>query len=174
MYDITHAINVSRLSVKIGKRLGLDAESLMRLYASGLFHDIGKILVPEGLLEKPAALSRDEYGIIQWHTTLGHALLSQMPDDIHTSAAESALCHHERMDGKGYPQGLYGGQIPLFSRIIAVSDVYDALTTDRPYRRAWRSNDALTHIQDNAGSMFDAEIVNVLSQAILKKNGGTQ
>lgn len=165
MYDIQHAINVSQLSVKVGEHLGLGDESLTRLWAAGLFHDIGKILVPEGLLEKPGALSQDEYGIIQWHTTLGHALLSQMPDEIHTEAAQAALYHHERMDGSGY-LGLRGDQISLFSRIIGVVDVFDALVSDRPYRKAWQMSDALAHIQSNAGSLFDTKITAALSQSV--------
>ena len=172
MYDINHAINVSRLSVKIGKQLGLDTEALTLLHAAGLFHDIGKILVPEGLLEKPSSLSRDEYGIIQWHTTLGHALLSQMPDEIHVFAARSALYHHERFDGSGYI-GLRGKQIPFCSRIIAIADVSDALTTDRPYREAWERADALKHIQDSAGRLFDAWIVDAFMKAIQETFGGT-
>lgn len=166
MYDIQHAINVSQLSVRIGERLGLKAESLTRLWAAALFHDIGKILVPEGLLEKPTSLSQDEYGIVQWHTTLGHALLSQMPDQIHMDAAQAALYHHERMDGKGYPQGLYGNQIPLFPRIIGVADVYDALTSNRPYREAWQKEKALDYIQKNVDTMFDSDIVAAFSRTI--------
>lgn len=165
MYDIQHAINVSQLSMTVGQQLGLDEESLTRLWAAGLFHDIGKILVPEKLLEKPTALSHDEYGIIQWHTTLGHALLSQMPDKIHTDAAQAALYHHERMDGSGYLR-LIGEQIPLFSRIIGIVDVYDALVSDRPYRHAWDKGDALKYIKENTGSMFDAEIVAAFMQAV--------
>lgn len=166
MYDIKHAINVSQLSVKIGTQLGLDMESVTRLWVAGLFHDIGKILMPEHLLEKPSSLSRDEYRIIQLHTTLGHALLSQMPDAIHMEAAQVALYHHEYMDGSGYPQGLCGTDIPLFARIIGVVDVYDALTTDRPYRKAWKKTTVLDYIQDNAGRMFDAEIIAALSRAV--------
>lgn len=131
MYDIQHAINVSQLSMKIGKQLRLDAETQIRLCAAGLFHDVGKMLVPGVLLEKPAALSRYEYGIIQYHTTLGYGILTQMPDEIHMVSAQAALYHHERLDGSGY-LGLRGDQIPLFSRIIAVVDVYDALTSNRP------------------------------------------
>jgi len=98
MYDIQHAVNVSQLSIKIGKCLGLDTGSLALLNTAGLFHDVGKSLIPEKLLDKPASLSQDEYGIIQWHTTLGHGLLSQMPDDVdisliagHSPSANTAL-----------------------------------------------------------------------------------
>ena len=157
MYDLQHAVNVARLSMQIGKCLGFDTESLMLLYTAGLFHDIGKMLVPEELLEKPATLSRDEYRIIQWHTTLGYGLLSQMPDSIHSTAAEAALYHHERVDGSGY-LGMRGKEIPLFARIIAIADVLDALTANRPYREAWDKDDALDYIYTHSGSMFDAEI----------------
>lgn len=162
MYDIRHAMNVSHLSVTIGKRLGLDTDSLILLYVAGLFHDIGKMLVPERLLEKPSSLSHDEYGIVQQHTTLGHEMLSQMPDALHTAAAQAALYHHERLDGSGY-FGLHGEEIPLFARIIAVADVYDALCANRPYRKAWEKDQALAYMQDNTGSMFDTCAVAALS-----------
>jgi two-component system response regulator RpfG len=163
MYDIKHALNVSRLSRDIGKQIGMDAKNQTLLYSAGLFHDIGKMLVPKDLLEKPSSLTSDEYIIVQWHTTLGHKILSQIPDEFHIAAAKAALYHHERLDGSGY-LGLKGEQIPKEARIIAVADVFDALMSDRPYRKKWDLATAIRHIQDNSGILFDAEVVDALSR----------
>jgi len=166
MYDISHALHVSQLSHGIGKQLYLNEKDLTLLYAAGLFHDIGKMIMPVGILEKPALLSEDEYVIIQWHTTLGHKILSQMPDEIHILAAQAALYHHERFNGSGY-LGLQGDDIPFAARIIAVADVYDALITDRPYRPKWSKADALTYINNNAGLLFDDVIVEAFMNSII-------
>lgn len=135
MTDIQHAISVSMLSWRIGKQMGMSEQDRAMLSVAGMLHDIGKMGVPPALLNKAAALTPDEYHIIQWHTTMGHLMLSSMPDDIHRQAAEVALYHHERCDGSGYI-GLRKDQIPLMARIVAVADVYDAVVSDRPYRKA--------------------------------------
>jgi putative nucleotidyltransferase with HDIG domain len=162
MYDIQHALNVSQLSVEIGKSIGMGKKDLTLLYSAGLFHDIGKMVMPRGILEKPATLSQDEYGIIQWHVTLGHKILSQMPDEIHLTAANVALYHHERLDGSGY-LGLQGEQITLLTRIIMVADVYDALSSARPYREKWSEGAAIAYLQNNSGTLFDTEVVDTLT-----------
>lgn len=161
MIDIKHAMNVSRLSQDIGKRFELPERELAVLSVGALFHDIGKSGLPQELLDKPSALTPDEYKIIQWHTTLGALTLQSMPDEIHRAAAQVALYHHERLDGSGY-LGLSKEGIPLAARIVAVADVYDALVTNRPYRPAWKKNDALIYIKQHAGSAFDPSIVDVL------------
>ena len=163
MYDIQHGLNVSQLSIEIGKSIGMGKKDLTLLYAAGLFHDIGKMIMPKGILEKPAPLTQDEYGIVQWHVTLGHKILSQIPDEIHLTAAKVALYHHERLDGSGY-LGLTGEQIPLLTRIIMVADVYDALLSTRPYRDKWSEGEAIAYLQNNSGTLFDDEIVDVLTR----------
>lgn len=117
--------------------------------------------IPHTLLDKKAALTPDEYRIIQWHTTMGHLMLSSMPDDIHKQAAEVALYHHERYDGSGY-LGLRKEEIPIMARIVAVADVYDALVSDRPYRKAWTEEKINAYLRDNAGKLFDERIVAAL------------
>ena len=95
-------------------------------------------------------------------------MLSQIPDEVHRAAAQAALLHHERLDGSGY-MGLRDDKIPLFARIIAVADVYDALVSDRPYREGWKKDDALGYVQQNTGNMFDTEVVKALTQSIQKE-----
>ena len=163
MYDIQHALNVSQISIEIGKSIGMGKKDLTLLYAAGLFHDIGKMIMPREILEKTTPLSKSEYGIIQWHVTLGHKILSQMPDEIHLTAAKVALYHHERLDGSGY-LGLTGDEIPLLTRIIMVADVYDALLSDRPYRDKWSEGKAIAHLQNNSGTLFDSDVVDALTR----------
>ena len=165
MIDIQHAINVSILAQNICKELKFREAGGALLSACGLFHDIGKLGVPIELLSKPSALSDDEHKIIQWHTTIGYHMLNNMPDSIHKMAAQAALYHHERTDGSGYLE-LTGEQIPFPARIIAVADVYDALMTDRPYRKAWKKADVIDYMNDQAGEKLNANIVAALIASI--------
>lgn len=168
MTDIEHAMNVSALARRIGKQMQMSQKDCAMLTVSGMLHDIGKIGIPIALLDKPAALTPDEYRIIQWHTTMGHLMLSSMPDTIHKEAAAVALYHHERCDGSGY-MGLHKNQIPVMARIVAVADVYDALVSDRPYRKAWPAIRAYTYLQDNAGILFDERIVAALINSFARE-----
>lgn len=168
MTDIEHAMNVSALARRIGKQMQMSGRDCAMLSVAGMFHDIGKMGVPPALLDKPTALTPDEYRIIQWHTTMGHLMLSSMPDAIHKEAAAVALYHHERCDGSGY-MGLYKKQIPLMARIVAVADVYDALVSDRPYRKAWPAAQANAYLQANAGTLFDETIVAALIKSFVKE-----
>lgn len=161
MTDIQHAMNVSELSRKIGEKMKLGERACALLAISGMFHDIGKMGIRFALLDKPDTLTPDEYKIIQWHTTVGHLMLSSMPDDVHKEAAEIALYHHERLDGSGY-MGLAGNQIPVMARIVAVADVYDALTTNRPYRKAWTQSEAKLYLCGTIGKLFDGSVVTAL------------
>lgn len=161
MTDIEHAINVSTIAWRIGKQMHMDKKDRAILSVAGMLHDIGKMNIPPALLQKPSALTSDEYHIIQWHTTMGHLMLSSMPDEIHKHAAEVALYHHERCDGSGYI-GLRKDEIPIMARIVATADVFDALTTDRPYRQAWHTEKAHAYLQENAGKLFDERVVDAL------------
>lgn len=167
MIDMDHAMHVSRLSRDIGGRMGMDDKQCAILSVAGMFHDLGKLGLPHDLLDKPSTLTPDEYKVIQWHTTLGHLMLSGMPDEIHRAAAEAALYHHERCDGSGY-MGLSKEKIPISARIVAVCDVYDALVSHRPYRKAWSKEAALEHMRLHSGSLFDTDVVNALLE-ILKE-----
>jgi HD-GYP domain-containing protein (c-di-GMP phosphodiesterase class II) len=165
MYDIQHAIGVSQLSRKIGVIMGMDEKYLDILYAAGLYHDIGKILMPKEIIERPDSLTPEEYNLVKWHTTFGHMILSQTQSEIHISAANVALYHHEHIDGTGY-LGLFGESIPLAARIVSVADVYNALTADRPYRKKLREDYAMEYLERNAGSWFDEEIVEAFKWAV--------
>jgi putative two-component system response regulator len=118
-------------------------------------HDIGKIGVPDAILRKPAALTPDEYEVMKQHTVIGAKLLARSNSSILVMAREIALCHHERWDGTGYPAGLAGDAIPEAARILSIVDVYDALTSDRPYRRAMKEEVVLKMMMGEQGRQFD-------------------
>jgi len=118
-------------------------------------HDIGKIGVPDAILRKPAGLTRDEYEVMKQHTVIGAKLLARSNSSILVMAREIALCHHERWDGTGYPAGIAGDAIPEAARILSIVDVYDALTSDRPYRRAMKEEEVLKMMMAEQGRQFD-------------------
>ena len=119
-------------------------------------HDIGKVGIDENILNKPGKLTRDEWREMKKHPEIGYRIAMASPELM--SVAEFILSHHERWDGKGYPRGLKGKEIPTLARIIAITDAYDAMMTDRPYRKALSKEEALQEIRNNAGTQFDPEI----------------
>ena len=154
-----HIHRIGRSCVLIGKRHGLSSVECERLFYSSLLHDVGKIGIPDSILLKPASLSVAEWDTMMGHTRIGASLLSRDEHSLFASAREVALHHHEKWDGSGYPDGLAGERISLMSRICAVADVFDALTADRPYKRAWSEEQALDHIRSESGRAFDPSIV---------------
>jgi putative nucleotidyltransferase with HDIG domain len=163
-YTAGHSDRVSVLSVAIGRVLGLPPDELEVLRLGALLHDIGKIGVPDDVLRKPSALTAEEYDAIKQHPVLGARILRSVPFlSRHLSIVE---LHHERPDGRGYPQGLRGADIPLAARIVHVADAYDAITSARAYRRARPSGEALRELWRNAGTEFHAEIVGALATAL--------
>lgn len=154
----THCERVARNACLLGHTLGLPTESLEQLYWAGILHDVGKISVPSEVIRKPGRLTEAEYELVKEHTRFGEELLRSISTSYETIAA-GVGSHHERWDGSGYPRGLAGEQIPLFGRILAVVDVFEALTSDRPYRRALDPEDALGYLRENAGTQFDPELV---------------
>ena len=163
----THSFKVSEYVVKIGQALGLKHDDLKELELAGLYHDIGKISVPDAILDKPGRLTDEEYGKMKLHTEVGYQILKAA--DEYSNLAEYALSHHERWDGKGYPRGLKEKGIPLFSRIIAVADSYEAMTSDRVYRKRLSDDEAVNEIRKCAGSQFDPKIAKVFVEKVLKK-----
>jgi diguanylate cyclase (GGDEF)-like protein/PAS domain S-box-containing protein len=159
-----HALRMIRLSKAIGRKLGLTDHHLNELELLSMLHDIGKIGVSDSIINKPGKLSAEDRIIINRHLEIGYriAIASKELYPI----AEYILCHHERYDGKGYPHGLKGKDIPLFSRIIAVVDAYDAMTADRPYRKAMTKEAAVNEIRNNAGTQFDLEIADIFIDII--------
>lgn len=159
-----HSENVSFLCSIIGRAMGFDEESLKEIEIAGLMHDIGKISVPESVLNKPARLTDSEYEEIKKHPGSSYQILRSA--DAYINLAEYVLCHHERWDGKGYPRGLSKDEIPLYSRIIAVADAFEAMTTDRTYRKAMKNKDAFEELRRCAGTQFDPKIVEILINAL--------
>ncbi|HEX8653536.1 MAG TPA: HD domain-containing phosphohydrolase [Pyrinomonadaceae bacterium] len=156
-----HARRVSGYSTAIGRRLKLEASLLEQLQLAALLHDIGKIGTPDHILLKPAPLTAQERAVMQLHSERGARMLAGI-SEMHEVAA-AVRHHHERFDGTGYPEGLYGEQIPLAARIIAVADAYDAMTSPRPFREALDHEAALQLLESGAGTQFDPLIVRAFS-----------
>ncbi len=153
-----HTQRVTDLTLQLARALEVPEEELVHLRRGALLHDIGKIGVPDNILRKPGPLTPEEWEIMRQHPVLAYRMLSGI--DYLRPALAIPLFHHERWDGSGYPQGLKGEDIPKAARIFAVVDVYDALTSDRPYRKAWPREKALAYIRENSGKLFDPAVVN--------------
>ena len=154
-----HVIRMSHYAALLGRAHGMpSAECDMLLHACPM-HDIGKIGIPDRILLKPSRLSPEEWGIMQSHTTIGAELLAGHDSGLMQMAYHTALTHHEKWDGSGYPHGLAGKAIPLVGRITAICDVFDALTSERPYKAAWAIEDAVAELQELRGTHFDPELV---------------
>lgn len=161
-----HAINVSNYCKQIGAAMNFSNDDLRELEMAGLYHDIGKISIPDELLKKPGKLTEEEMAVMRTHTESGYQILRAA--DEYSSLAEDALCHHEYYDGNGYPNKLKGEEIPLFSRIISVADAYDSMMSDRPYRKALTQGQAIQELLTYSGSQFDPKIVDVFVTKVLK------
>jgi putative two-component system response regulator len=154
-----HLLRMSHYSESIARRLGLPASECELILQAARLHDVGKIAMPDHILLKPGALTEEEQRIMKSHTVLGHQMLSASASPILRAGAQIALSHHERFDGSGYPAGLAGDAIPLHSRIVAVADVFDALTSMRSYKETWRVDRAARYIYETSGSQFDPACV---------------
>jgi diguanylate cyclase (GGDEF)-like protein len=158
-----HCETVAELSVGIGRRVGISAAQLERLQLAGLVHDVGKIGIPDVILQKPGALESAERTELEQHVTIGHAIL--LAADLDTEA-EWVLHHHERYDGAGYPAGLAGEEIPLASRVLAVADAFETMTGGRPYRSRLTIEAALAELHEHAGAQFDPDCVEALADLL--------
>jgi putative nucleotidyltransferase with HDIG domain len=156
-YTAEHCINVSILSAAFAKHLGLLEGEIRTVALCGLLHDVGKMRIDDEILNKPGALTPEEFAVMKNHTTFGRDVLAALPRLAH-AAVDVAYSHHERMDGKGYPRGLSGQQIPLFAKIVGLVDTYDAITSSRVYDKGRASMEALQIIHRNKGAQFDAEL----------------
>ena len=148
-----HSARVATLAVLTGRALGISGDALNDLRIGALLHDVGKILLPADLLRKPGALDSQELTMVRRHTAFGGAILSRIP--VLAFAVPVARWHHERWDGLGYPDRLFGERIPLFARIVSVADTFDAMTAPRSYGVALATDEALAELEANAGSQFD-------------------
>ncbi|MDO8892450.1 MAG: response regulator [Sulfurimicrobium sp.] len=153
-----HIIRMSKYSQLLGRAAGMNEEDAEMLLNASPMHDIGKIGIPDSILLKPGKLDPDQWEIMKTHSAIGAEILSGHPSELMTMASQIALTHHEKWDGSGYPNGLTGEEIPLVGRVVAVCDVFDALTTARPYKKAWTVEDALCYISENSGKHFDPEL----------------
>ena len=154
-----HTLRVGELSAAIAETLGLSSQVVSLIRAAAPLHDVGKIGVPDHVLLKAGALTPEEFAIMKTHTTIGAAILAGGHSPVVIEAERIALNHHERWDGTGYPNGLLGDAIPLSARIVAVADVFDALTHERPYRPAWPMARVMEEVRAQAGRHFDPEVV---------------
>lgn len=162
-YTRGHSERVSRISTAIAQRLGLPDDECEKIRISALLHDVGKIAIDDNILKKPAALTDEEYTIMKQHPQKGYKIMSQIA--AMKEFLPGMYMHHEMVDGKGYPQGLKGNEIPLMGKIVAVADTFDAMTTDRPYQQAMKFEDAVARIQTFVGTRYDSVVVDAFVAA---------
>ena len=166
-YTRGHSIRVGFYTKKIAERMDFDEDELDNIYYIALLHDVGKINISDAILNKPGKLDDEERDIIKTHTTNGAQILKDFSSVPHI--VEGARYHHERYDGKGYPEGLSGEQIPLVARIIGVADAFDAMNSDRCYRKAYPMEKIVKELKEGAGKQFDPEVVKVMLELIEEK-----
>ena len=160
-----HILRMAHYSRLIAAGLGLDAAQQEVILEAAPMHDVGKLGTPDLILLKPGKLTQEEFAVMKQHATIGWEILRDSTSPILQVAAEIAYTHHEKFDGSGYPSGLAGEQIPLFGRIVAIADVFDALTSARPYKPAWEFDRAWNMIVENRGTHFDPRCADIfLSQ----------
>ncbi len=157
-----HIQRMAYYSQAIALGLGLDDAVQKLILEAAPMHDVGKIGIPDYILLKPGKLTPEEFEVMKGHTRLGHELLKDSGSEILRAGAQIAISHHEKFDGSGYPRGLKGHDIPIFGRIVAVADVFDALTSERPYKKAWSLEDARHFLEEGRGKHFDPLCVEAL------------
>lgn len=156
-YTYGHSMRVAFYSISLGREMGLNEDELYDLEMAALFHDIGKIGVPDSVLLKPSRLTEDEFHEMKLHPSKSYEILKDF--EVFQEVARYAKHHHERYDGRGYPDSLKGEGIPLFSRIILIADTFDAMTSTRPYRKGLSYDIAFSELEEFSGSQFDPELV---------------
>ncbi|SFM17268.1 HD-GYP domain-containing protein [Pelosinus propionicus] len=154
-----HSYNVANIAVRFAKRLNLSSQMVKDISVAALLHDIGKIKIPRRILSKPEKLTNSEFEIMKRHSQYGFLILSKIRPLQHI--AEAVCCHHEKINGKGYPNGKAGDEIPFIAQILSITDVYEALTTDRTYRKAMSQKEALQVINSGRETHFNSVLVNM-------------
>jgi putative two-component system response regulator len=157
-----HTQRVTEKTIKLARAAGLDENSLKHIWRGALLHDVGKLGIPDSVLLKPDRLTEDEWLIMRKHPTHAFEWLSQI--EYLRPALDIPYCHHEKWDGTGYPRGLKGEEIPIAARLFAIVDIWDALTSDRPYRKAMDREDALEYILSQSGKHFDPKVVELFKE----------
>jgi HD-GYP domain-containing protein (c-di-GMP phosphodiesterase class II) len=165
-YTYHHSVSVAASSILLGVALGLKRAALYKLGMGALLHDVGKVFIQKQILHKPTALNDDEYEEMKKHSLLGYDYLREYWSGP-TESIVAVLSHHEHYNGSGYPFGLAGDKQPFEARIIALSDVYDAITSERPYRTAVSPSEAVEHIMGNSGTLFDPQLVSIFAKKIV-------
>jgi HD-GYP domain-containing protein (c-di-GMP phosphodiesterase class II) len=163
-YTRGHSERVARISVAIGRQMNLPADELERLRISALLHDVGKIAIDDNILKKPASLTEEEFEIMKTHPKAGYKIMSQIP--AMAPYLPGMYMHHEMVNGKGYPQGLTGDEIPLQAKIVSVADTFDAMTIDRPYQKGMELGAALERIRSLVDSRYQHDVVEALVDAV--------
>ncbi len=161
-----HVVRMAKYSFFIARRLGLTESDARLVEIAAPMHDLGKIGIPDHILRKAGKLDSSEFEIMKAHAAIGHEILRDSPSKYLQTGAVIALGHHERFDGTGYPNGLAGESIPLAARVVAVADVFDALTSERPYKNAWPIAEAVQYIKSQKGKHFDPNCVEAFEQEI--------
>jgi putative nucleotidyltransferase with HDIG domain len=167
-----HTQRVTELTVRLAERMGVNPKDVVQMRRGALLHDIGKMGIPDRILLKPDALTEEEWEIMRMHPS--YALQMLEPIAYLNGAIDIPYCHHEKWDGTGYPRGLNGEEIPLAARIFCIVDVYDALTSDRPYRTGWPKDRALRHIRELSGRHFDPQVVDAFLKMVHQESGDSQ
>jgi len=157
-----HLLRMSHYAEVLAEALGMPDEETRILTLAAPLHDIGKIGVPDAILLKRGSLTEEEFAVMRRHPLIGYEILRDSQSRFVQMGALIAMRHHERWDGSGYPDGLKGDEIPLPARIVAVADVFDALTSERPYKPAWSTEEALDYMKENSGTLFDPVVVDAL------------
>lgn len=171
-YTYSHSVNVAVISIVLGISLKLSKRNLFYLCIGALIHDIGKSFIPNEILQKPGSLTSEEFKVVKEHSVQGYKFLGES-FNLSSQIKMIVLQHHERFDGLGYPNGTSGKQISYLARIVSIADVYDALTSDRPYKRAMCPNDVLEYLMSNAGTLFDYDMINAFCKIVIPFPQGT-
>lgn len=171
-YTYYHSANVAVIAIVLGLSMGLNNSGLYKLGMGALLHDIGKMFIPKDILEKNGRLTEEEFKIIKTHSLKGNEYLKEKWD-IPSDSNLAVLTHHEKFDGTGYPYGIKGEKIPLFGRILMVADVFDALSSDRSYRKAYSPIESIEYIIDNSGKLFDPDVIDAFIERVSPYPVGT-
>ena len=161
-----HVIRMSHYSRILARALGWSEADCDDLLNAAPMHDVGKIGIPDAVLRKPGKLDADEWAVMRQHVSIGAKIIGEHPSGLLRMAQRIALTHHEKWDGSGYPNGLAGEDIPIEGRIVAIADVFDALTSERPYKQAWPVEEAVAFLREQSGQHFDPDLVELFIQQL--------
>lgn len=166
MDTASHTIRVGWYSRILGEKIGISGNELDILFQAAPMHDIGKVGIPDSILLKQGQLTDDEWSVMQSHSEIGSRILENHTSPLMLAAKEIALSHHEKWDGSGYPHNLKGNDIPVNARLVIIADIFDALTIERPYKKAWAIDKAVDYIKSEAGTFFEPELIKVFSDVL--------